>query len=161
MIINLIFTSIASAAIIIMCCTEIPKGSMQLLLAIAALSIIIIAATFLEMYSSWISSEKRRKEYKDKKDNNETKLFSIISRAQEIIQEYLEKEKVNDIKVSISVGNTDKNPKDWILTSVVDYTDKENNDKSKYIELGPINDIETSMNNLISEIEIIRLSLNV
>ena len=160
MITNLIFTSIASAAIIIICCTEIPRGSMQLL-AISALSIIIIAATFLEMYSSWISSEKRRKEYKDKKDNNEIKLFSIISRAQEIIQEYLEKEKINDIKVSISVGNTDKNPEDWILTSVVDYTDKEDNDKSKYIELGPINDIETSMNNLISEIEIIRLSLNV
>lgn len=160
MITNLIFTSIASAAIIIICCTEIPRGSMQLL-AIVALSIIIIAATFLEMYSSWISSEKRRKEYKDKKDNNETKLFSIISRAQEIIQEYLEKEKINDIKVSISVGNTDKNPEDWILTSVVDYTDKEDNNKSKYIELGPINDIETSMNNLISEIEIIRLSLNV
>lgn len=160
MITNLIFTSIASAAIIIICCTEISRGSMRLL-AISALSIIIIAATFLEMYSSWISSEKRRKEYKDKKDNNEMKLFNIISRAQEIIQEYLEKEKINDIKVSISVGNTDKNPEDWILTSVVDYTDKEDNDKSKYIELGPINDIETSMNNLISEIEIIRLSLNV
>ena len=160
MITNLIFTSIASAAIIIMCCTEISRGSMQLL-AIVALSIIIIAATFLEMYSSWLSSEKRRKEYKDKKDNNETKLFNIISRGQEIIQEYLEKEKINDIKVSISVGNTDKNPEDWILTSVVDYTDKEDNDKSKYIELGPINDIETSINNLISEIEIIRLSLNV
>lgn len=156
MITNLIFTSIASAAIIIMYCTEI-ESSQKKILAIAGLAIIIIAATFLEMYSSWILSEKRRKEQKDEKDDNKEKFFRTMSRIQEVMHEYFEKEKIDDIKATINIENSDKPSKDWILTSVIDYKDKDGNDKSKYVELGPIIDVETSINSLVEEIEMIRL----
>lgn len=166
MITNLIFTSIASAVIIIKYCTKIESSQKQIL-AIAGLAIIIIAATFLEMYSSWISSERRiserrRKEQKDyEKDDNKEKFFRTMSRIQEVMHEYFEKEKIDDIKATINIENSDKPSKDWIFTSVIDYKDKDGNDKSKYVELGPVIDVETSINSLVEEIEMIRLSANV